>query len=180
MSPSTLRLALAAGAATLAFAGTASADDQVVNATTDVGNDPVSYSISVLDASGATVSTLACDWVGAPGDDDHACLAWAGDLGPTIDAIQAAGGVSSVTHVLAPAHQVDATTRISPRADGTWLIRTTGVNEDGPLHNGRVCDRGGRQCVSWDADGEAQAAKHIKRAAHKLQLKKKHQLKQKR
>jgi hypothetical protein len=172
--PRPLRTALIAGVATLACAAptaalAASAPPMITAVAPN--DEPVSYAISVLDANGATVSTLACDWVGFPGDDDKPCLSWAGDLGPTIDAIQAAGGVQSVSHVLAPAHEVDATTRISPRADGTWLIRTTGANEDGPLHNGRVCDREGRHCVSWDVNGEAHASKAVKRAAKKLRAK---------
>jgi hypothetical protein len=140
-----LRLLLAGSAAALACAVPAGAADHVFGAVAPT-DEPVSYAISVLDAGGATVSTLACDWVGYPGDDD----------------------VSSVSRVLAPAHALDATTRISPRADGTWLIRTTGASENGPLHNGRVCDREGRQCVAWDADGQARASKFIKRAARKL------------
>lgn len=165
-----LRLLLTAGAAALACAVPAGAADHVVGAVAP-NDEPVSYAISVLDASGATVSTLACDWIGFPGDDDRPCLSWAGDLGPTIDAIEAAGGVQSVSRVLAPAHALDATTRISPRADGTWLIRTTGASENGPLHNGRVCDREGRHCVTWDADGQAHASKLIQRAAKKLRAK---------
>lgn len=166
-SPHPLRLALAAGAAVLAFAVPAGAAEHHVGEIAS-GDDPVSYDISVLDASGATVKTLACDWRGAPGDDDRPCLAWAGDLRPTLDAIAAAGGTQSVSRVLAPAHGVDATTRISPRADGTWLIRTTGVAEGRSLHFGRVCDADGGHCASWDVAGEARASAAVKRAAKKL------------
>ncbi len=155
------RLALATGVAVLAGAGSAIA----APAPLDPGTDPVSYDIRVIDADGATVKRLACDWRGAPDADDSPCLAWASDLRPTVEAIQAAGGVASITRVVAPAHGVDATTRISERSDGTWLIRAVGQAEGRSLHRGMVCDIDARRCVNWDAAGARKASGKIRAAA---------------
>ena len=55
---------------------------------------PVAVDVSILDAGGATVGTLSCEWsVGGPGDDDRPCLKFQSDPQVAFGAIEAAGGV---------------------------------------------------------------------------------------
>lgn len=130
-------------------------------------NRPVSVAVSILDAGGATVGTLACDWsTGGPGDDDSACLKFQSDPQVAFGAIEAAGGVRADQHTTTDVS--DMRIAYSRRGDGTWLIRSHGTVGGNERHSGQVCTADGQSCVRWDADGAKYARKHVRAAASKL------------
>jgi hypothetical protein len=167
--------------ATLGLAGTAFAQGSVTAGGGSGGtvrpvpqedvDRPVAVDVSILDAAGATVDTLSCEWsVGGPGDDDAACLRFQSDPQVAFGAIEAAGGVRADqrTRIGKDAREGDMAIAYSKRADGTWLIRSKGTVDGKPMHFGRVCTADGQKCVHWDADGAKYAAKDVRAAASKL------------
>ena len=131
---------------------------------------PVAVDVSILDARGATVDTLSCEWsTGGPGDDDSQCLKFQSDPQVAFGAIEAAGGVRAEQHtVVGGDARGDMAITYSKRADGTWLIRSKGTVGGKPMHFGRVCTADGQTCVRWDADGAKYARKDVRAAASKL------------
>lgn len=160
--------------ATLGLAGTASA--QSAGSTAPVSQEsidrPVAVDVSILDAGGATVDTLSCEWsTGGPGDDDAKCLKFQSDPQVAFGAIEAAGGVRAEQRTVVggtDGHDGDMAITYSKRADGTWLIRSKGTVGGTPMHFGRVCTADGQKCVRWDADGAKHARKSVRAAAAKL------------
>jgi hypothetical protein len=130
-------------------------------------NRPVSVDVSILDAGGATVKALACDWAtGGPGEDDSACLKFQSDPQVAFGSIEQAGGVRADQHTTTDVS--DMRIAYSRRGDGTWLIRSHGTVDGKELHFGRVCTADGQSCVRWDADGAKYARKDVRAAASKL------------
>jgi hypothetical protein len=134
---------------------------------------PVAVDVSILDAGGATVDTLSCEWsTGGPGDDDGTCLKFQSDPQVAFGAIESAGGVRAEQRTVVGGDDADArgdmAITYSKRADGTWLIRSKGTVGGTPMHFGRVCTADGRRCVRWDADGAKSARKDVRAAASKL------------
>lgn len=131
---------------------------------------PVAVDVSILDAGGATVDTLSCEWsVGGPGDDDGKCLKFQSDPQVAFGAIEAAGGVRAEQRTIVGGDAVgDMAIAYSKRADGTWLIRSKGTVRGKAMHFGRVCTADGQQCVRWDVDGARHAARDVRAAAAKL------------
>jgi hypothetical protein len=160
--------------ATLSLAGTAFA--QTAGSTEPVSdealNRPVSVDVAILDAGGATVDTLSCEWsTGGPADDDHACLKFQSDPQVAFAAIEDAGGVRAEQHTVVggtDSNAGDMAITYSKRADGTWLIRSKGIVRGELMHFGRVCTADGQSCVRWDADGAKHAKKSVRAAASKL------------
>jgi hypothetical protein len=72
--------------------------------------------------------------------------------------------VRAVSRTAVPSRGEELTLTVSQRADGTWLLRTTGAGQ----HFGRVCDAGTRACARWDAEGARRAATDIRAAAEGL------------
>lgn len=153
--------------AALAVPGAAAAAPSVAPVQTD---DPVHVEVQLL-RGGDVVQSFACDWRGeGPQDEDRGCLAFVGDPRAAVDAVKAAGADTGVRRTLAPAHQLDATSTTSRRADGTWLQRIVGSDERGAFHLGFVCDSAGEHCARWDAQGELRAKPRILAAAKKLKV----------
>src|ERR1700754_2742660 len=90
-----MRIPMLTAVAVLTLAGTAYAGPPAGSVVSDEDlNRPVSVQVSILDESGATVQTLACDWAtGGPGDDDRPCLRFQSDPQVAFAAIEEAGGV---------------------------------------------------------------------------------------
>jgi len=134
---------------------------------------PVAVDVSILDAGGATVDTLSCEWsTGGPGEDDNQCLKFQSDPQVAFGAIASAGGVRAEQHTVVGGDDADIrgdmAITYSKRADGTWLIRSKGTVGGKPMHFGRVCTADGQKCVRWDADGAKYARKDVRAAASKL------------
>jgi hypothetical protein len=134
-----MHITLIAAAAAAALGG--GQGPQPVPVDTSV-RSPVTVEVDVVGPSRAVVERLACSWEYAPEEDDHACLAFQGDPQRAIAAIREAGGVRAVKHVTAPTKGIDTTTRISRRADGTWVFRTTGTVDGRPWRYVRTYDPG--------------------------------------
>ena len=138
----------------------------------DAIDRPVAVDVSILDAGGATVDTLSCEWsTGGPGEDDNRCLKFQSDPQVAFGAIEAAGGVRAEQRTVVggtDGHDGDMAITYSKRADGTWLIRSKGTVGGRPMHFGRVCTADGQSCVRWDADGAKYARKDVRAAASKL------------
>jgi hypothetical protein len=164
-----MRIPILTAVATLGLAVPAAAQ---VAASDDAVNRPVAVDVSILDAGGATVDTLSCEWsTGGPGEDDNACLKFQSDPQVAFGAIEAAGGVRAEQHTVVggtDGHDGDMAITYSKRADGTWLIRSKGTVGGKPMHFGRVCTADGQSCVRWDADGAKSARKDVRAAASKL------------
>jgi hypothetical protein len=159
-----MRLLILTAAATLGLAATASA--QAPTPVPESAMEPVSVGISILDAGGRTVSSLACQWT-VPQDDDMPCIRFQGDPQTAFAAIADAGGVRAIQDVRTEEHGSVHVT-YSKRADGTWLIRSRGEVDGRALHMGRVCTADGQHCAMWDARGARAAAKQIHAAAARL------------
>ena len=139
----------------------------------DAIDRPVAVDVSILDAGGAAVDTLSCEWsTGGPGEDDNRCLKFQSDPQVAFGAIEAAGGVRAEQHTVVGGSDADVAGDMaitySKRADGTWLIRSKGTVGGRPMHFGRVCTADGQSCVRWDADGAKYARKDVRAAASKL------------
>jgi len=139
----------------------------------DAIDRPVAVDVSILDAGGAAVDTLSCEWsTGGPGEDDNRCLKFQADPQVAFGAIEAAGGVRAEQHTVVGGSDADVAGDMaitySKRADGTWLIRSKGTVGGRPMHFGRVCTADGQSCVRWDADGANYARKDVRAAASKL------------
>jgi hypothetical protein len=139
----------------------------------DAVDRPVAVDVSILDAGGAAVDTLSCEWsIGGPGEDDATCLKFQSDPQVAFAAIESAGGVRAEQHTVVggddPDVAGDMAISYSKRADGTWLIRSKGTVGGTFMHFGRVCTADGSKCVRWDADGAKYARKSVARAASKL------------
>ncbi|WP_028062832.1 hypothetical protein [Solirubrobacter soli] len=163
--------------ATLGLAGTAFAQagggGSVEPVPQEAIDRPVAVDVSILDAGGATVDTLSCEWsTGGPGDDDARCLKFQSDPQVAFEAIEAAGGVRAEQHTVVGGDDADVRGNMaitySKRGDGTWLIRSKGTVGGEPMHFGRVCTADGQKCVRWDADGAKFARKQVRAAASKL------------
>ncbi|MBJ7328275.1 MAG: hypothetical protein JHC95_00170 [Solirubrobacteraceae bacterium] len=130
---------------------------------------PVSVTVTILDGGGAPVAEHACDWAGTgPTDEDKPCLQFVGDPQAGVAAIKEAGGDRAVRRTISESRGIDITAETSRRADGTWLLRSTGTAEGKPVHLGFVCDSAGYHCRSWDAQGAPRAKKQIQYAAKRL------------
>ena len=165
-----MRIPILTAVAALSIAGTAAAQTPVSD---EALNRPVSVDVSILDAAGATVDTLSCEWsTGGPGDDDRVCLRFQSDPQVAFSAIEDAGGVRAEQHTVVGGGDAtaagDMAITYSKRADGTWLTRSKGTVGGKPMHFGRVCTADGQSCVRWDADGAKRAAKDVRAAASKL------------
>ncbi|WP_205697929.1 hypothetical protein [Conexibacter sp. SYSU D00693] len=168
---------LVAGA-TLALPAAASAKSAPTAPPQHVVGEPITeenvnhvfFEARIVGADGGVVKTLACDWK-LPGDDDRECLRFQGDPQNAVEAIRDAGGARAVKRVTSPEIGLDSTTRITRRAGGSWLFRTTGRSGDLDLNNGWVCDEDGYGCTMWDANGEDSAKDEVKAAAAKMQKK---------
>ena len=161
--------------ATLGLTGTAFAQGggSVEPVPQEAVDRPVAVDVSILDAGGATVDALSCEWsTGGPGDDDGKCLKFQSDPQVAFGAIEAAGGVRAEQHTVVGGSDADArgdmAITYSKRGDGTWLIRSKGTVGGKPMHFGRVCTADGQSCVRWDADGAKLARKDVRAAASKL------------
>jgi hypothetical protein len=162
-----MRIPILTAMAVLSISGTALAAGGPVPVPEEALNRPVSVNVSILDAGGATVKTLACDWAaGGPGDDDSACLKFQSDPQVAFGSIEEAGGVRADQHTTTEG--ADMRIAYSRRADGTWLIRSHGTVDGKQMHFGRVCTADGQSCVRWDADGAKYARKDVRAAASKL------------
>jgi hypothetical protein len=155
--------------ATLGLAGTAFAQGggSVEPVPQEAIDRPVAVDVSILDAGGATVDTLSCEWsTGGPGEDDNRCLKFQSDPQVAFGSIEEAGGVRADQHTTTDVS--DMRIAYSRRPDGTWLIRSHGTVDGRELHFGRVCTADGQRCVRWDADGAKHARKDVRAAASKL------------
>ena len=166
-----MRIPVLGAAALLTLAGTAHAASPPVPVSDEALNRPVGVEVSILDAAGTTVGTLACDWAtGGPADDDRPCLRFQSDPQIAFAAIEEAGGVRAEQHTVAGGI-ADMRIAYSRRADGTWLIRSHGTIDGREAQFGRVCTADGQSCVRWDADGARRAGKSVRAAAGKLEHK---------
>ncbi len=164
-----MRTPILTAIATLSLAGTALAatPPAPTPVSDEVLNRPVSIDVSIHDAGGTTVDSLACDWAtGGPGDDDRPCLRFQSDPQVAFAAIEDGGGVRAEQRTVTDVS--DMRIAYSKRADGTWLIRARGTVEGSPRHFGRVCTADGQSCVRWDAEGARAARKDVRAAAAKL------------
>jgi hypothetical protein len=167
-----MRIPILTAVAVLSLSGTALAAGgptagQIQPVPEEELNRPVSVEVSILDAGGATVTTLACDWAtGGPAEDDSACLKFQSDPQVAFGSIEEAGGVRADQHTTTDAS--DMRIAYSRRGDGTWLIRSHGTVDGKELHFGLVCTADGQSCVRWDADGAKYARKDVRAAASKL------------
>jgi hypothetical protein len=164
-----IKILTASALATLSVAGTAAA--QTPQPVPQEALDrPVAVDVSILDAQGATVGTLGCEWsVGGPGDDDRPCLKFQADPQEAFGAIESAGGVRAEQRTVVGGDAAgEMAITYSKRADGTWLIRSKGTVRGRYLHFGRVCTADGQKCVRWDAGGATHARKDVRAAASKL------------
>jgi hypothetical protein len=162
-----MRIPILSAIAVLGISGTAIAAGTPQPVPEEALNRAVSVDVEILDAGGATVQTLACDWAtGGPGDDDAACLKFQSDPQVAFGSIEDAGGVRAEQHTTTEG--ADMRIAYSRRADGTWLIRSHGTVDGRELHFGRVCTADGQRCVRWDADGAKHARKDVRAAASKL------------
>jgi hypothetical protein len=128
---------------------------------------PVSVEVTILDAAGQAVDSLACDWAtGGPADDDRPCLRFQSDPQVAFAAIESAGGVRAEQRTVTDG--ADMRIAYSRRADGTWLIRSRGTVDGRALHFGRVCTADGQRCVRWDAEGARAARRDVRAAASRL------------
>jgi hypothetical protein len=160
-----MRIPILTAIAVLSISGTALASPEPVPE--EALNRAVSVDVSILDAGGATVKSLACDWAtGGPGEDDSACLKFQSDPQVAFGSIEAAGGVRADQHTTTEG--ADMRIAYSRRGDGTWLIRSHGTVDGRELHFGRVCTADGQSCVRWDAGGAKYARKDVRAAASKL------------
>ena len=164
-----IKIFTATALATLGVTGSAAAQTPVP-VPQEALDRPVAVDVSILDAQGATVGTLSCEWsVGGPGDDDRPCLKFQSDPQEAFGAIEAAGGVRAQQRTVVGGDAVgDMAITYSKRADGTWLIRSKGTVRGEAMHFGRVCTADGQKCVRWDADGAKYARKDVRAAASKL------------
>lgn len=128
---------------------------------------PVSVDVAITDAAGQVVATRACDWT-VPEDDDRPCLAFKSDAQYAFAAIEDAGGTGATVHTVSAPIGLDATSRYTRRADGTWLIRTRGRSDGKAFHNGMVCTADGQRCVRFDTAGRKSGTRSAKAAAAKL------------
>ncbi|MDA0169294.1 hypothetical protein OJ998_09375 [Solirubrobacter taibaiensis] len=128
----------------------------------------VKTEITIADAAGTGLKTLACEWR-EPQEDDRQCLRFQSDPQVAFEAIEEAGGVRADQHTVFDG--ADMNIAYSKRADGTWLIRSKGTIDGKPMHFGRVCTADGQKCVRWDVDGAKLAQKSVKAAASKLRKK---------
>lgn len=155
---------LAAFFATAAGAGAAAAPTPV----SEADMRPVSSEVRILGADGAVLVARDCAWT-EPGAEDRPCLRFAGDPQAAVAAIREAGGSGATVRVVSAPIGLDGLTRWSRRADGSWLVRTTGTDVNGRrMHHGRVCSADGEQCVRWDAGGAKAARKDVRAAAAQL------------
>src|SRR5690242_1487723 len=100
-----MRIPILTAVAALSLAGTAAAQTPVSD---EALNRPVSVDVSILDAAGATVDTLSCEWsTGGPGDDDRVCLHFQSDPQEAFATIEEAGGVSAEQHTVFGAGEGD-------------------------------------------------------------------------
>lgn len=129
---------------------------------------PVSSAVRILDADGGVLRSHDCAWT-VPAEDDRPCLRFASDPQVAVDAIREAGGARATVRVVSEPIGLDGLTTWSERADGTWLVRTTGTDVHGrPMHHGRVCTADGEDCARWDAKGARAAKSKVRAAAAKL------------
>lgn len=138
-------------------------------ATTVVTEFPdVKTTITISDASGTAVKTLACEWT-EPQEDDRPCIRFQGDPQNAFEAIEEAGGDRA--DQLTTTQGGEMRVSYAKRVDGTWLIRHRGVINHQNNDFGHVCTADGQKCVRWDASGAKSARKHVKAAAAKLRRK---------
>jgi hypothetical protein len=168
-----MRIPILTAIAALSLAGTAMAQTggSAEPVSQEAVDRPVSVDVTILDAGGATVDTLSCEWsTGGPGDEDGKCLKFQSDPQVAFGAIEEAGGVRAEqrTRIGKDASEGDMAITYSKRADGTWLIRSKGTVDGKPMHFGRVCTADGQKCVRWDANGAKYARKSVRAAASKL------------
>ena len=170
-----MRIPILTAVAALSISGTAFAQGggSVEPVPQEAIDRPVAVDVSILDAGGATVDTLSCEWsTGGPAEDDARCLKFQSDPQVAFGAIEDAGGVRAEQHTVFGAGEGDTNGDMaisySKRADGTWLIRSKGTVGGRPMHFGRVCTADGQKCVRWDADGAKHARKDVRAAASKL------------
>jgi len=130
----------------------------------------VTSDISFVDSGGAVVKHLACEWT-EPGPEDRSCIAFAGDPESWIAEIRATGADRVVQRVTSPENGLDAVTRYTRRADGTWLTRTRGVARGRELDNGSVVAADGSVRSLWDAAGSRSASKEIRAASARVKRK---------
>jgi hypothetical protein len=164
-----MRIPILSAIAVLSLGGTAMAagGGSIEPVPEEALNRAVSVEVSIVDARGATVKTLACDWAtGGPGEDDSACLKFQSDPQIAFGSIEDAGGVRADQHTTTEGG--DMRIAYSRRGDGTWLIRSHGTVDGKEMHFGRVCTADGQSCARWDADGAKYARKDVRAAASKL------------
>ena len=168
-----MRIPMLTAVAALSLSGTAFAQTagSIEPVPQDAVDRPVSVDVSILDAAGTTVDSLSCEWsTGGFEEDDDRCLTFQSDPQIAFAAIEAAGGARAEQHTVVGGDKAsDMAIAYSKRADGTWLIRSTGTVGGRPMHFGRVCTADGQKCVRWDADGAKHARKDIRAAASKLE-----------
>jgi hypothetical protein len=161
-----MRITLLSTIALLSLTGTAAAAPTPVSE--EDLNRPVSVEVSILDAAGATVDTLSCDWAtGGPQAADVPCLRFQGDPQTAFAAIEAAGGVRATQTTTTTGPDTVAHITYARRGDGTWLIRGKATVDGTVRQRGYVCAADGQDCVRWDAEGRYAAA-DVRAAASRL------------
>ena len=130
----------------------------------------VTSEIALLSDDGHVLDRLECEWT-EPGPEDRPCIAFAGDPETWIAALREAGADRAVRRVTSPENGLDAVTRYSRRADGTWLTRTRGTARGRELDNGSVGAADGSVRSLWDAAGKSSARGAVKAAAARVDRK---------
>ncbi len=148
---------------TFAVAGVANAQAGGVTPVTEFPD--VKTQITISDAGGGALKTLACEWT-EPQADDRPCLRFQGDPQHAFAAIEEAGGDRAAQRTVTQGGTMRV--RWSRRPDGTWLVRHRGVINHMDNDFGHVCTADGQQCVRWDASGAMSSHKTVKAAAAKL------------
>ena len=123
--------------------------------------------VAILDDAGAELRSWHCEWT-EPQDDDRPCLAFSGDPPTAYREIHDAGGSAAVVKTLVPDLEIDTTTEIGERADGTWLFQTHGKIDGRPHYAGSVCSADGRTCSRYRATSKRRATRAMAAATARV------------